>query len=67
MKIRELREKLFNCENQDATVHIVLGTDDDDIFDVTNFEVFSDHSDDGYQDLFIHLDNVPELKEIVDN
>jgi hypothetical protein len=66
MTIKELREKLFNCENQDAIVHIVLGDDDDDIFDVTDFEVFSDHSYDNYQDLFIHIDNIPDLKQILE-
>jgi hypothetical protein len=53
MTIRTLVKKLQKCENQNATVHIVCGTDDDDVFDTTVFRVFSDHSGDGYQDLFV--------------
>ena len=67
MTIKGLIKQLSKCQNQDANVHIVLGTDDDDIFDTTRFSVVSDHSDDDYQDLFIHLDDVPKLKEIYEN
>ena len=67
MTIKKLIEELSKCENQDAEIHIVLGNDDDDIFDTTDFEVFSDHSYDDYQDLFIHVDSLPDLKQIIDN
>lgn len=67
MTIKELIEKLLQCQNQDANVHIILGDDDDDIFDTTDFEVFSDRSDDNYQDLFIHIDNLPDLKQVIEN
>jgi hypothetical protein len=58
MKIKKLIAQLLKCVNQDAEVHIVCGSEnpgagEDDVFDTTKFEVFSDHSDDGYQDLFI--------------
>lgn len=54
MTIKELIAELQKRKNQEAAVHIVYGSDDEDIFDVTKFEVFSDHSDDGYQEIFIH-------------
>jgi hypothetical protein len=66
MTIRELRAKLFECVNQDAKVNIVLGDDDNDIFDTTEFEVFSDHSGDDYQDIFIHIDKLPYLKKLIE-
>jgi hypothetical protein len=58
MTIKTLIKKLSKCENQNAVVHIVCGSEspaasEDDIFDTTKFQVFSDHSEDGYQDLFI--------------
>jgi hypothetical protein len=62
--IKKLIQELSKCKNQDAIVHIVLGDDDNDVFDTTQFEVFSDHSDSGYQDLFIHTDNVDFKREI---
>ena len=64
MTIKELRQELFNCKNQEAEVHIVIGDEDSDIIDTTLFKIFSDHSEDNYQDLFIHLDNVPELQQM---
>jgi hypothetical protein len=58
MTIKTLIRKLSKCENHNAQIHIVCGSaspgaSDDDIFDTTKFVVFSDHSDDWYQDLFI--------------
>lgn len=55
MKVSELIEQLQKLENKDATVHIVVGGDDDDKYDTTNIEVWSDHTDDGYQDIFAHV------------
>lgn len=65
MTIKELIEQLSKCKNQDANVHIVLGNDDNNIFTSTDFEVFSDHSGDGYQEIFIHTDTVPEIEGFI--
>lgn len=62
MTIKDAIAQLSKCQNQDAELHIVIGDDDNDIVDTANFVVFSDHSDDDYQDLFIHIDNLPYLK-----
>ena len=67
MTIKKLIKELSKCQNQEAEIHIVIGDDDNNIVDTTDFEVFSDHSDDGYQDLFIHIDNLPDLKQTLDN
>ena len=52
MKIKTLIKELQQCVNPDADVHIVCGGESD-LFDATKFYVSSDHSDDGYQDIFI--------------
>ncbi len=51
MKVSELISELQKIENQDATIHISCLTD----FECLDFEVASDTSDNGYQDLIMNV------------
>jgi len=53
MTIKELIIKLQSMENQDARVDILVGNEDSNIIETSQFEVFQDTSDAGYIELFV--------------
>lgn len=52
MTVQELINGLSKLENKQATIHIVVGDENADEYDTTAIELFSDHTDDDYQDIF---------------
>jgi len=56
MKVKELIEELKEC-NQEARVTIVVGNEDDNELDTSNFEVHSKDIDE-YIELFVYTGDV---------